>query len=142
MKKTVFLFVSLLFCLALLSSCVLNEALFYEDRFDELDIAGRFNDLAYHIEHGETNAILYKQANTIIEDLESIRITGNETLEKINNDFIAVAHTLIEAMDHLKADDLLAFSSCYYAAKDLYNETDKSLNRYKKIDWSTTSNDN
>ena len=142
MKKTVFLFTTLLLCVALLSSCVINEALYYEDRFDELDIAGRFNNLAYHIERGETNVLLYKQANTIIEDLEAIRIGGNEALKEINNDFIVVARTLIQAMDHMKANNVLAYSSCYYAAKDLYNETDKSLNRYKKTDWSTATNDN
>lgn len=128
--------------MALLSSCIVNEALLYEDRFDELDIAGRFNDLAYHVERGETGKSLYRQANTIIEDLQAIRIGEDETIEKINNDFIVVARTLIQAMDHVKANNFSAFSSCYYAAKDLYNKTDKALNRYKKIDGSTVNNDN
>ncbi len=139
MKKAFFLIISLLFCMALLSSCVINQAILYEDRFDELDISGRFNDLAYYIERGETNALLYKRANTIIEDLESIHPTNDETLEKINSDFIIVARTLIQAMDHMKASNTPAFSSCYRAAKDLYNKTDKSLNRYKKTDWSISN---
>lgn len=136
MKKTFLAVISLLLCALLLASCAVNRALIYEDRFDELDIHSRFNELAYQIKRGKTGVLLYKQANTIIEDLESIQPQDDETLARINEDFIVVARTLIQAMDHTKSHNTQAFTSCYNAAKDLYNTTDKQLNRYKRKDWS------
>ena len=136
MKKFFLPFISLILTALLLTSCVANQALLYEDRFDELDIRSRVNELAYHIERGETGALLCKQANTIIEDLESIHPQNDETLAKINNDFIVVARTLIQAMDHTKANNTQSFDSCYKAAKALYESADKHLNRYKRQDWS------
>ena len=132
MKKFFLSLIALMLAALLLTSCVANRALLYEDRFDELDIRSRVNELAYHIERGETGVLLYKQANTIIEDLESIHPQNDETLAKINNDFIVVARTLIQAMDHTKANNTQAFDSCYKAAKALYNTTDRHLNRYKR----------
>jgi len=137
MKKILLSITALLFCLLFFTSCAVNQALLYEDQFDELDISGRFNELAYSVERKETATFLYKQANTIIEDLESIHPAGDETLEKINNDFIIVAQTLIQAMDHTKAHNSPAFSACYTAAKKLYNTTNKRLNQYKNKNWST-----
>lgn len=137
MKRIVFL-ITVFLTAILLTSCVVNPALDYEDCFDELDISGRVNALAYEIAHGKTDARLYRRAEVMIEDLKSIRSTADETLGAINDDFIVVVQTLMQAMDYKKANNLRAYSDCYYAAKELYNQTDRRLNQYKKTSWSIT----
>lgn len=119
----------------LLTSCAGNAALQYEDCFDELDISGRFNELAYDVMRGKTDARLYRKAEVIIEDLESIAPTEDTALAKINRDFIEVAALLVQAMEHNRADDPRAYADSYRAAKELYNETDRILNHYKRTNW-------
>lgn len=131
MKKYVCILLSAMLCL-LLSACAANEAMRYEDNFDELDISGRINEIAYEIDRGKTSAYLYAQLDVVIEDLEYITPEG-ENLHFINDSFILVAETLKKAMDCYAQEDYNAFQAHYDTAKTLYNSANNQLNRYKQI---------
>jgi len=126
----------LLLCLILiltasfLVGCHVNEALYYESLFDELDIRARLERVSFFIETDQAWRGTKRELRAIKRDLRSIEMEDPELLE-INKGYIRSADLLLYAVTCLEEGNLEEKQEKWESAKIAFAQAEKRLNRYK-----------
>ena len=116
-----------------LSQFAPNEAVKYENSFDELDLYARYNSLSYRIGKEQVNFYLYGELKSIRSELTALSSQYRDPiLRSINDTFIESLDDLEAAAQAVESDQKEVSAQLLESASIKYRDADKELNYYKK----------
>ncbi len=140
MKRAIILCIALIIALFTLCSCYPGDAEYYESRFDELDISGRVNEVAYKIEKNRVNDILFKELDVIIDDLSHINTHNNPTVKNINSAYISSVK-MLKASAEMRERGERRYATYLNMAKEHFQTATDTLNLAKNNERKAVENE-
>ncbi len=109
-----------------------NSAIIYEDRFDELDIPTRCEDVIAMVEAGNCSPYVMGMVEALTKDLARVNTSRNPRVKEINAVFRRSVGYLGDYVNASRAGDKKAAAEALELAKTSYKTADDRLNAYKR----------